>query len=100
MEIAREYLARGDKERAAEIASAAFEIARQAPVNDFQTGIMKNIAVALAETGEYTKAIETTAEIKSTFHQALALANIGVVQAKVGWVPDEHTMKILNGMIK
>ena len=100
VEIAREYLARGDKERAAEIASAAFEIARQAPVNDFQPGIMENIAVALAETGEYTKAIETTAEIKSTFHQALALANIGVVQSKVGWVPDGHTMKILNGMIK
>lgn len=98
VEIAREYLARGEKVRAAEIASAAFEIARNAPVNDFQPGIMQNIAVALAETGEYTKAVEAAAENQSTFHRVLALAEIGVVQAKVGWVPDEHAMKILNGI--
>lgn len=100
LEIANEYLARREKERAAEIASAAFEIARKAPVNDFQPGILQNIAVTLAETGEYIKAIEAAAENKSTFHQVLALAELGVVQAKVGWVPDEHAMKILNGMIK
>lgn len=99
-EIAIKYLALGDRRSAAEVLKAAFEIARNAPVNDFQPGIMEKIAVTLAEAGEYTKAIEVVAEIKSKFHQTLALAHIGVVQVKVGWIPDEHTTKILNGMIK
>ncbi|HEU4507632.1 MAG TPA: hypothetical protein VFR78_05300 [Pyrinomonadaceae bacterium] len=96
-EIAIKYLELGDRKSAAEVLTAAFEIARNAPVNDFQPGTMGKMAVALAEAGEYTKAIEVVAEIKSKFHQTLALAEIGVVQVKVGWVPDAHTMKILNG---
>lgn len=100
VDIAREYLARGEHGPAAEISATAFEIGRNSPVNDFQPGIMENIAVTLAEAGEYTKAVEVAAAIHSTFHQALALANIGVIQAKVGWVPDECTMTILNGLKK
>lgn len=82
VKIASEYIAMGDKKSALEILTAAFDIAPNAPVNEFQPIMMRNLAVTFAEAGDYTKAMKVAGEIKSTFYRVLALADIGVLQAK------------------
>lgn len=100
VEIAREYIALGDNKSAIEVLLTAFEIAVEAPINDFQPTTMRNVAFTLAGAGDYTKAIEVAAAIKSTFHQALALADIGELQVRAGWVPDQRVIALLDGLVK
>lgn len=59
---------------------------------------MQNVAVMLARACEYSKAIEAAANIQSPFYQALALADIGVLQARDGWTLDKHALTILDSL--
>jgi len=99
VEIAGEYLTLGDTEPAAEILSAAFEIARDGSFNHLHPLTLGRLAVTLAQAGKFSKAIEVIAEIKGSFYRASALADIGVLQARAGWTPDAQARSILNRMI-
>lgn len=96
LKIAGEYLAAERSDAALKILSLSFESAKVAKVNEFLPSTMQHIAVKYAEAGDYDRALEVVREIKSIYCKALALADIGVLQAQSGHPLSLYSKCLLN----
>jgi tetratricopeptide (TPR) repeat protein len=82
IEVAGEYLARGQNDKARGALLRAFRIARSAKPNDFKPTTLERLAEKYAEAGAYAQALEVVSAIEEPFYRAHALMDIGVFYAR------------------
>jgi tetratricopeptide (TPR) repeat protein len=98
--MAMELMRAGQKEKASEVLSQAFHLAKTIDDDSTKSHLLMDVAVKYAEIGQYAQALEMVKIIKYAGMKSKALAEIGAKYAETGQKLGAEIKQILHEIIK